>query len=92
MRLSVDGQLVLDKPGGMTSRAALDRARRWFPRRRHLSDMGIGKGSWDNCYPGCQLHIQAGSAGKPSPQAPGGPGGCRAAPAGKQRCGRPPLG
>ena len=26
------GLLVLDKPGGLTSRAALDRAQRWFPR------------------------------------------------------------
>src|SRR5258707_3432127 len=34
------GLLVLDKPGGMTSRAALDRAQRWFPRRTRLGHTG----------------------------------------------------
>src|SRR5207245_3997077 len=31
MTASFDGLLVLDKPGGMTSREAVDRALRWFP-------------------------------------------------------------
>src|SRR5438105_3717785 len=35
-----NGLLVLDKPGGMTSRAALDRAQRWFPRRTRLGHTG----------------------------------------------------
>ncbi len=32
MRTSFDGLLVVDKPGGITSRDAVDRAQRWFPR------------------------------------------------------------
>jgi tRNA pseudouridine55 synthase len=32
--------LVLDKPGGMTSRAAVDRALRWFPRGTRLGHTG----------------------------------------------------
>src|SRR5919202_2681189 len=32
MTLRFDGLLVLDKPGGLTSRDAVDRALRWFPR------------------------------------------------------------
>jgi tRNA pseudouridine55 synthase len=36
----LNGLLVLDKPGGMTSRAALDRAQRWFPRRTRLGHTG----------------------------------------------------
>jgi tRNA pseudouridine55 synthase len=35
-----DGLLVLDKPSCMTSRAALDRAARWFPRRTRLGHTG----------------------------------------------------
>src|SRR5438270_252365 len=35
-----DGLLVLDKPGGMTSRAALDRAARWFPRGTRVGHTG----------------------------------------------------
>ncbi len=35
-----DGLLVLDKPGGLTSRAALDRAARWFPRRTRIGHTG----------------------------------------------------
>lgn len=34
------GLLVLDKPHGMTSRAAVDRALRWFPRRTKLGHTG----------------------------------------------------
>jgi tRNA pseudouridine55 synthase len=34
------GLLVLDKPGGMTSRAALDRAQRWFGRRTRIGHAG----------------------------------------------------
>jgi tRNA pseudouridine55 synthase len=34
------GLLVLDKPGGMTSRAAVDRALRWFPRGTRLGHTG----------------------------------------------------
>src|SRR5260370_40176888 len=37
---SCDGLLVLDKPGGLTSRAALDRAARWFPRRTRIGHAG----------------------------------------------------
>src|SRR5436305_1673773 len=39
-RASVDGLLVLDKPGGMTSRAALDRALAWFPRGTRMGHTG----------------------------------------------------
>jgi tRNA pseudouridine55 synthase len=35
-----DGLLVIDKPGGMTSRAALDRALRWFPRGTRMGHTG----------------------------------------------------
>ncbi len=35
-----DGLLVLDKPGVMTSRAALDRAARWFPRGTRIGHTG----------------------------------------------------
>ncbi len=34
------GLLVVDKPGGITSRAALDRAARWFPRGTRLGHAG----------------------------------------------------
>jgi tRNA pseudouridine55 synthase len=37
---SPDGLLVLDKPAGMTSRAALDRALRWFPRGTRVGHTG----------------------------------------------------
>jgi tRNA pseudouridine55 synthase len=35
-----EGLLVLDKPGGMTSRAAVDRVQRWFPRRTRIGHTG----------------------------------------------------
>jgi tRNA pseudouridine55 synthase len=35
-----DGLLVLDKPAGMTSRAALDRVLHWFPRRTRIGHTG----------------------------------------------------
>jgi tRNA pseudouridine55 synthase len=35
-----DGLIVLDKPTGMTSRAAVDRAARWFPRRTRIGHTG----------------------------------------------------
>src|SRR5689334_602192 len=35
-----DGLLVLDKPGGMTSRTALDRTLRWFPRGTRIGHAG----------------------------------------------------
>src|SRR5262245_40734947 len=35
-----DGLLVLDKPHGMTSRAAVDRALRWFPRGTKVGHTG----------------------------------------------------
>ncbi|HTU22981.1 MAG TPA: tRNA pseudouridine(55) synthase TruB [Gemmataceae bacterium] len=35
-----DGLLVLDKPGGMTSRAVVDRVLRWFPRRTRIGHTG----------------------------------------------------
>src|SRR5438094_7736123 len=34
------GLLVLDKPGGMTSRAAVDRAQRWLPRGTRIGHTG----------------------------------------------------
>ena len=37
---STDGLLVVDKPPGMTSRAALDRAQRWFPRGTRMGHTG----------------------------------------------------
>src|SRR5262245_19826772 len=40
MREAVDGLLVLDKPGGITSRDAVDRAQRWFPRRTRIGHTG----------------------------------------------------
>src|SRR4051812_8633596 len=40
MAEAFDGLLVLDKPGGMTSRDALDRALRWFPRRTRAGHTG----------------------------------------------------
>ncbi|HEY8505713.1 MAG TPA: hypothetical protein VIL46_14105, partial [Gemmataceae bacterium] len=38
--MQVNGLLVLDKPKGITSRAALDRALRWFPRRTRAGHAG----------------------------------------------------
>jgi tRNA pseudouridine55 synthase len=35
-----DGLLVLDKPNGLTSRAALDRAQRWFPSGTRIGHTG----------------------------------------------------
>lgn len=37
---SVDGLLVLDKPGGVTSRAVVNRVLRWFPRRTRIGHTG----------------------------------------------------
>jgi tRNA pseudouridine55 synthase len=37
---SYDGLLVLDKPGGVTSRDAVDVALRWFPRRMRMGHTG----------------------------------------------------
>jgi tRNA pseudouridine55 synthase len=37
---SYDGLLVLDKPGGVTSRDAVDAALRWFPRRTRMGHTG----------------------------------------------------
>jgi tRNA pseudouridine55 synthase len=37
---SCDGLLVLDKPGGVTSRDAVDMALRWFPRRTRMGHTG----------------------------------------------------
>jgi tRNA pseudouridine55 synthase len=37
---SCDGLLVLDKPGGVTSRDAVDVALRWFPRRTRMGHTG----------------------------------------------------
>src|SRR5437867_5154021 len=34
------GLLVVDKPGGITSRDAVDRAQRWFPRGTRLGHTG----------------------------------------------------
>src|SRR5882724_9448389 len=34
------GLLVLDKPGGITSRDAVDRAQRWFPRGTRIGHTG----------------------------------------------------
>jgi tRNA pseudouridine55 synthase len=36
----LDGLLVLDKPAGMTSRTAVDRVLRWFPRRTRIGHTG----------------------------------------------------
>jgi tRNA pseudouridine55 synthase len=38
--MSVHGLLVLDKPPGLTSRDALDRAARWFPRKTKVGHAG----------------------------------------------------
>ncbi len=40
MDIPSDGLLVLDKPGGLTSRAAVDRVLRWFPRRTRIGHTG----------------------------------------------------
>src|SRR6059058_4677244 len=40
MNTRPDGLLVLDKPAGLTSRAALDRALRWFPRGTRIGHTG----------------------------------------------------
>lgn len=40
MREEFHGLLVVDKPGGITSRAALDRAQAWFPRGTRLGHTG----------------------------------------------------
>ncbi len=40
MSAAVHGLLVLDKPTGMTSRAAVDAAQRWFPRGTRLGHTG----------------------------------------------------
>src|SRR2546423_4623552 len=40
MAASDHGLLVLDKPAGMTSRAAVDRAQRWFPPGTRLGHTG----------------------------------------------------
>src|SRR5438552_7229524 len=37
---SYHGLLVLDKPGGMTSRAVVDRAQQWFPRGTRIGHTG----------------------------------------------------
>jgi tRNA pseudouridine55 synthase len=37
---TINGLLVLDKPGGVTSRTAVDRAQRWFPRRTRIGHTG----------------------------------------------------
>jgi tRNA pseudouridine55 synthase len=39
-RNALDGLLVIDKPAGITSRAAVDRALRWFPRRTRMGHTG----------------------------------------------------
>src|SRR5262245_63443425 len=40
MERDFDGLLVLDKPTGITSREAVDRALRWFPRRTRIGHAG----------------------------------------------------
>src|SRR5947199_8754157 len=41
MKLSpLHGLLVVDKPGGLTSRDVVDRAQRWFPRGTRLGHTG----------------------------------------------------
>src|SRR5438876_11005788 len=37
---ALNGLLVIDKPAGMTSRDAVDRAQRWFPRGTRLGHTG----------------------------------------------------
>ncbi len=39
-RTSIDGLLVVDKPAGITSREAVDRALRWFPRGTRMGHTG----------------------------------------------------
>src|SRR4051794_74665 len=36
----MNGLLVIDKPGGMTSRDAVNRVQRWFPRRTKIGHTG----------------------------------------------------
>src|SRR5215210_2818647 len=38
--MNLSGLLVLDKPPGMTSRDALDRAAKWFPRKARVGHAG----------------------------------------------------
>src|SRR5262245_13147786 len=38
--MNLNGLLVLDKPPGLTSRDALDRAARWFPRKTRIGHAG----------------------------------------------------
>jgi tRNA pseudouridine55 synthase len=40
MNVPPDGLLVLDKPAGLTSRAAVDHVLRWFPRRTRIGHTG----------------------------------------------------
>src|SRR2546421_2905321 len=39
-RPAFDGLLVIDKPAGMTSRDAVNRAQGWFPRRTRIGHTG----------------------------------------------------
>ena len=36
----MNGLLVIDKPGGMTSRDAVNRVQRWFPRKTKIGHTG----------------------------------------------------
>ena len=36
----MNGLLVIDKPGGMTSRDVVNRVQRWFPRRTKIGHTG----------------------------------------------------
>ena len=38
--MSMNGLLVIDKPGGMTSRDAVNRVQRWFPRKMKIGHTG----------------------------------------------------
>src|SRR3954469_26015329 len=38
--MTFNGLLVLDKPAGITSREAVDRAARWFPRKTRIGHAG----------------------------------------------------
>src|SRR5262245_8124945 len=38
--MNVNGLLILDKPAGLTSRDALDRAAKWFPRKTRIGHAG----------------------------------------------------
>src|SRR4051795_9238990 len=40
MLRTMNGLLVLDKPAGLTSRDAVDRALRWFPRKTRIGHTG----------------------------------------------------